>query len=182
MPLMHYTPDFQQDIVRLYRNTFSASEGAEEGELIAQTALDIVTTAQPNDFYGFVAKDETTDEITACILWTRLTYPSPSTANVFIMAPVAVSTDHQGKGIGQALIQYALSELKKDGIDIAMTYGDPAFYTKMGFKVVDESKLRSPLPLEFPEGWLAQPLQQEELPQLLEKPTCVEAMNKQELW
>ncbi|CAD7778098.1 MAG: hypothetical protein KIIPBIDF_00975 [Candidatus Methanoperedenaceae archaeon GB50] len=46
-----------------------------------------------------------------------------------MLAPVAVSTEHQRKGIGQALINYGLDELKKRSVSIVVTYGDPSFYS-----------------------------------------------------
>ena len=56
-----------------------------------------------------------------------------------MMAPVAVATAHQGKGIGQRLISHGLDALRREGVDIAVTYGDPAFHGRVGFKPVSDT-------------------------------------------
>lgn len=44
-----------------------------------------------------------------------------------MMAPVAVGTAHQGKGIGQRLTTHGLDGLRQEGVNIVVTYGDPGF-------------------------------------------------------
>jgi predicted N-acetyltransferase YhbS len=75
-----------------------------------------------------------------------------------MLASVAVSTKHQGKGVGQALINYGLNELKNRYVTVAITYGDPSFYSKVGFKALPENVIQTPLKLSMPEGWLGKDL------------------------
>lgn len=43
-----------------------------------------------------------------------------------MLAPVAVKKkEHQGKGVGQALINFGLQELINRSVASAITYGDP---------------------------------------------------------
>lgn len=115
------------------------------------------------------------------IFFTRLTYAGdPRT--VFMMAPVAVATEHQGKGIGQRLIAHGLDVLRKEGVDIAITYGDPAFYGRVGFKPVSEVDLPAPHTLQQPEGWIAQSLTAEPLTPVSGPVRCVAAFNDPALW
>ncbi|GAA4216566.1 hypothetical protein [Sagittula marina] len=43
----------------------------------------------------------------------------------FMLSPAAVATGRQGEGIGQALFPYGTNNLRKDGVDVIVTYGDP---------------------------------------------------------
>ncbi|WP_143093039.1 GNAT family N-acetyltransferase [Celeribacter neptunius] len=61
-----------------------------------------------------------------------MTY-ADDTRTVFILAPVAVATAQQGKGLGQRLISHALQALLDREVDVALTYGDINFYSKVGF-------------------------------------------------
>lgn len=99
-----------------------------------------------------------------------------------MLAPVAVSTEHQGKGVGQALINYGLNELKNRSVDIAITYGDPAFYRKVGFLPLSEKIIQAPLTLSMPEGWLGQSLTDDPIPTITDRPKCVEAFNNPVYW
>ncbi|MFM2587842.1 GNAT family N-acetyltransferase [Vibrio sp. TBV020] len=165
-------------IIQLFIKTFGDSEGQSVGEQIGGLVTDLITTTPEQDLYVCIAKEE--EVITGAILFTRMTYESEQQS--FLMAPVAVHTDYQGKGIGQALIQFGLEAMRNEGINIAFTYGDPNFYTKSGFKPVEESAFKAPLPLSFPHGWMAQSLTGSEIDSLAGDSQCVPAFNKPEFW
>jgi predicted N-acetyltransferase YhbS len=65
---------------------------------------------------------------------------------------MAVHPNHQNNGIGQNLLLESIGFLKKQGIDILMTYGDPAYYGKVGFLPVAEHVVPAPFPLSMPIG------------------------------
>jgi len=54
------------------------------------------------------------------------------------LGPVAVLPEWQLQGIGSALIQSALSQLKMAGAKGCVVLGDPDFYAQFGFKAVPE--------------------------------------------
>lgn len=62
----------------------------------------------------------------------------------FILAPVAVHGDYQGKGIGQALIDHGLKDLKDRGVRLVLSYGDPRFHQKVGFRRISHEVVRAP--------------------------------------
>ena len=72
------------------------------------------------------------------IVFSRLRYEQDN-RTVFVLAPVAVATDQQGKGIGQRLLIHGLASLRSAGVDIVMTYGDPNYYAKVGFVPISEA-------------------------------------------
>ena len=78
------------------------------------------------------------ESLISSVFFTRLKFNDP--IKVYMLAPVAVSTEHQRKGIGQALINYGLDELKKRSVSIVVTYGDPSFYSKVGFQALSENE------------------------------------------
>ena len=48
----------------------------------------------------------------------------------------------------------ALATLDAEGIDAVLTYGDPAFYGRLGFRPLDPRETAPPFPLSMPQGWL----------------------------
>jgi putative acetyltransferase len=99
-----------------------------------------------------------------------------------MLSPVAISTVHQGKGIGQALIRFGLDELINRSATLVVTYGDPAFYSKVGFRALSDDVIHAPLPLSMPEGWLGQTLSGEAIPILKSRPACVKEFDNPAYW
>ena len=173
--------DFEQTaIVDLFTQTFSNSEGESEGKLIGSLVSDLMSGTDDQDLLGFVASAD--GQVVGSIFFTKLFFDAPS--EVFLLAPVAVSTNQQGKSIGQQLIQFGLDQLAGKGVKLVFTYGDPAFYSKVGFQQVSEDFAKAPFELSQPEGWLCQSLDggQLELETSLGSSRCVEAFNKSEYW
>ncbi|WP_321499812.1 N-acetyltransferase [Breoghania sp.] len=68
------------------------------------------------------------------------------TPSMVILAPLSVRPDMQRKGIGSALVEAALDRLRRDGIDMVMVLGDPAYYTRFGFSAALGEKFDTPWP------------------------------------
>jgi putative acetyltransferase len=171
-------PNDAAEIERLFVWTFTDSEGQSEGEMIGRLAGDLLNRTSESDRYCFVARED--GQIVGSIFFSRITLECEVKA--FILSPVAVRTDHQGKGIGQRLITFGLDVLTDDGVELAITYGDLNFYSKVGFHPVTEAVVPAPLTLQYPEGWLAQSLKSDSIPPIGGKSRCVEALNRAEYW
>jgi len=178
MKLSIYNPNNADEIEQLFIKVFSDSEGQSEGEIIGHLVRDFMDSADVNDPHCFIATED--EQIIGSIFFTRMIFESG--INAFILSPVAIHTAHQGKGIGQKLINFGLTILKENGVELAITYGDPNFYSKVGFSVITEQVVPAPQKLEQPEGWLAQSLVGDEIEPIAGKSYCVEALNKPELW
>lgn len=174
----NYT-DRKDEIIALFNATFTASEGAAEGELIAKLVREMFATVAPEDIFVFLALDK--GAITGAIVFTRLTYPDDA-RTVFLLSPVAVATSQQGKGVGQTLLNYGLNHLRDCNVDVALTYGDINYYARVGFKQITETLAQPPLELQYPEGWLGQSLTEKPLEQLSGRSHCVEALNSPDYW
>lgn len=171
-------PSEAAEIERLFNSVFTNSEGEEEGRLIGNLVKELIATTDSNDLYGFVAVDQ--DQIVGAIFFSRLTFKDG--INAFILAPVAVHSGHQGKGIGQALINYGLQEMKTKGINFVTTYGDSAFYSKVGFQPLSEDTIQAPHQLSHPEGWLGQSLTNEPIKPVPGQSACVKAFDNPAYW
>jgi len=167
-----------QDVIELFRSVFSASEGEADGRVIAGFVSDLIATTKTQDLIGCVAEEN--EVIVGCIFFSRLSVPSGQQA--FILSPVAVSTNVQGIGIGQKLIQYGLDTLRAQNVDLAFTYGDPGYYSKTGFKQINENLVKAPCPLSQPIGWLAQSLDGKKIEPMAGPTQCVAALTNPELW
>ena len=131
------------------------------------------------DMHVFLAVEN--EDILGGIIFTRLTYDQDE-RTVFILAPVAVSTGYQAKGLGRRLIAYRLETLRNMGVDTALTYGDVNFYSKVGFHRITETEALAPLPLQYPEGWLRQSLISAQFVPLICPSRCVSPLNNPVHW
>lgn len=179
---MELSPDFlgrERDITDLVTSTFTASEGAVEGELVGGLARNLLDTTPAQDLFVFSASQGAT--LIGCIFFSRMSFDQDS-RTVFILSPVAVKPDMQGKGVGQSLLTYGLAQLRAKGIHVAVTYGDPKFYSKVGFQQMTEDFAHPPFKLTYPNGWLGVSLTDQSLEALVGPSHCVAALNAPALW
>lgn len=174
----HHLPEETDAIVRLFVSVFSDSEGQSEGTLIGRLAKNLFDTTDERDLFNYVADDD--GQIVGSIFFSRLGFEDSSDG--FILAPVAVCGDRQGRGVGQALIRHGLADLKDRGISTVLTYGDPAFYRKVGFCPISHLLVKAPFELSQPEGWLGQSLVGDPIESLCGSCRCVEALDDSVYW
>lgn len=168
----------EAELVELFRASFAESEGEEEGALIAQLVRKLFETPA-DDLFVFTAQANGT--LLGGIVFSRLRYELDK-RTVFVLGPVAVAPGHQRKGVGQKMITEGLDKLRGSSVDIAMTYGDPAYYSKVGFRPISETEAPAPFALQHPEGWLAQSLTGQAIGRLAGRSHCVEALNDPVFW
>lgn len=169
----------EREIIDLFGATFTASEGAAEGALIGDLVRNLLGGTAAADL--FVVTAEAAGAILGGIVFSRLTYDHDE-RTVFILAPVAVATARQGEGIGQRLIAHGLTVLRGAGVDIALTYGDPNYYAKVGFAPITQGFAPPPFALTHPEGWLGQSLTERPMTPLKGPSRCVAALNDSAFW
>ena len=165
--------NYKEAVTSLFTSVFTLSEGEKEGQLIGILASELSSGIDNQEIICLASYIG--ESIIGSIFFTRLRLNEA--IQVYMLAPVAVSTEHQGKGVGQALINYGLKELKNRSVAVAITYGDPSYYSKVGFRDLSESVIQAPLKLSMPEGWLGQSLTGEPIPTVKERPTCVKEFN-----
>lgn len=168
----------KEEVASLFTSVFSSSEGEQEGRRIGSLASALAARIDNQEIICIGAY--TAGELIGAIFFTRLRFDEPVAA--FMLSPVAVGTARQGRGVGQALIRFGLDELKSRSATLVVTYGDPAFYAKVGFQMVSEDVIQAPLPLSMPEGWLGHPLSRETFPVLKSRPACVQEFDNPAYW
>lgn len=168
----------QNEVTKLFTAVFTSSEGEKEGKLIGNLVSELSANIDDQEIICLGAYEN--ESLIGSVFFTRLRFKGP--IRIYMLAPVAVSTEHQGKGVGQALINYGLNALKSRSVHVAVTYGDPSFYFKAGFQALPESVIQAPLKLSMPEGWLGQSLTEDPIPAINECPSCVQAFNDPVYW
>ena len=168
----------QKEVTNLFTSVFTSSEGEKEGKLIGSLTSELSSNIDNQEIIC-LGTDEN-ESIIGSIFFTRLRFNE--VIQIYMLAPVAVSAQYQGKGVGQALINFGLNELKNRSVAVAITYGDPSFYSKVGFQTLSENIIQAPLELSMPEGWLGQSLTEEPIPTITERPTCVKEFNDPVYW
>ncbi|MEZ8720639.1 GNAT family N-acetyltransferase [Vibrio pomeroyi] len=172
-----------ETITQLFTQTFTDSEGENEGKTVGKLANDLLTTTDSTKLLCFVAEDDSSESdstIVGAIIFTPLSFDDKTKA--YLLSPVAVSTQVQKRGIGQKLINFGLETLKEQGVELAVTYGDPSYYSRVGFEQITVEQIPAPFKLSYPHGWLAQSLTGSEIKVTSEQSSCVEALARAEYW
>jgi predicted N-acetyltransferase YhbS len=138
-------------IINLFIAAFTASNGAEEGALMGDFVRRMLHGTAERDLFVFIAEDA--GEIVGSVIFSRLIYDQDERI-VFILLPLAVATEHQERGIGQMLVTYGLKALEAAHANVAVTYGDPGYYSKVGFSQISKTFAAAPFALTRPR-WLA---------------------------
>lgn len=167
------------DVERVFYRAFADAEGSAEGETILGLVRALIDTANQYRTQGFVAVDQAAVPIGG-VFFTPLMFTNP--ASVMMLSPVAVATNYQGQGVGTYLIRQGLNALTRQGIELAVTYGDPQYYARFGFEVVPVAAVPPPHELAQPEGWQAMPLGDAPLPTLQGLSRCVPPFDNPALW
>ncbi|HDM8215356.1 GNAT family N-acetyltransferase [Vibrio campbellii] len=175
--LSPYEGVMSSEMIALFTQTFSDSEGEVEGKTIGSLVGDLLSTTPERELKGFVAKQD--ERLISGVLFTPLRFENGEVG--YLLSPMATLTECQGKGVGQALINFGLEQLKQQGIELVFTYGDPNFYSRVGFQPVTEAQFKAPHTLSFPHGWLAQSLAGELTP-IQGTSYCVKGLDSPAYW
>ncbi len=168
----------RDELTNLFTSVFRLSDGEEEGRLIGDLVSKLSSSIDNEEIICFGTYED--DLIIGSIFFTPLYFKEP--IKICMFAPVAVRKEYQRIGVGQALINFGLNELKNRSVSVVTTYGNLSYYSRVGFQALSENFIRAPLKLSMPEGWLGQSLTEEPIPTIKECPTCVEAFNDPALW
>jgi len=98
------------------------------------------------------------EELVAHVLFTIFGDEGDNGAGA-LLAPLGVVPDHQGQGVGNALVKEGLARLGAMGVRQVFVFGDPAYYGRFGFQTERQVLTPYPLPEEYgDDAWQSMPL------------------------
>lgn len=107
-----------------------------------EAALVDALVADGDDVLELVAEVE--GAIVAHILFSTLLVESEHrSVSAVALAPISVHPEHQGRGIGSALIEDAHRRLRLAGELLSVVLGDPAYYERFGYTHARAAKFDS---------------------------------------
>jgi putative acetyltransferase len=118
-------PGEEAEVREVVRAAFGASEGVER----------IVDDLRRSDAWlglSYVAECE--GRLAGHVAFTRSLLDAPDRlVDVLVLSPLSVVPARQERGIGSALVRYALRELQERPEPLVFLEGSPAFYGRFGF-------------------------------------------------
>jgi len=162
----------------IHASAFGREQGQEIGELV--NALLDDSTAEP--LLSLVA--ETDGRLVGHILFTAAKIQSSREISARILAPLAISDDYQGTGVGSALIREGLKQSAKSGVDLVFVLGHPGYYPRFGFQPAGALGLESPyaIPSEHADAWMVQELVSGVIGSVEGRVQCSEALSQPQHW
>ena len=100
----------EDEVASLFTSVFSSSEGEQEGRLIGSLATTLAASINNQEILGIGAYED--EALIGAIFFTRLRYDDPIEA--YMLSLVAVSTAHQGRGTGRAMIRFGLTGMNPE--------------------------------------------------------------------
>ena len=125
---------------------------------------------------------EVDNQVIGYVSYSPIFLKSDTNITGYVLAPLAVSPEHQKQGVGSNLINAGIDMLTEDSVGVLLVYGDPAYYGRFGFKEEIGQSFVPPYSLEYPFGWTGMMLSDTPVPEQPIKFECVSALSKSSLW
>lgn len=120
------------------------------------------------------------------ILFTRVRLEPESPIATSLLAPLAVVSVFQRRGVGSRLIEVGLTKLRDRGIDLVFVLGHPEYYSRHGFIPAGRLGIDAPYPIpdeyECAPAWMVQELRPGILGKVKGRLICADALDKPEYW
>ena len=179
MNIRRATESDRTAIDAIHMSAFGQSQGQEIVELVNSLLDD--ETAKP--LLSLVA--ETDEKLVGHILFTvARIQPEDQETTVRILAPLAISSDFQGQGIGSALIREGLKHLAESGVDLVFVLGHPGYYPKFGFQAAGQFGFEAPYPIpsEHADAWMVRELKAGVIGKKEGRVQCSDVLNQPQHW
>jgi len=167
------------EILHVHESAFGEEQGPEIVELVTGLLCD--KTAMP--LLSLVA--EIDGRVVGHILFTAARLQSsPRPVLAQILAPLAVSRDCQGQGIGRSLVKEGLKQLAATGVELVFVLGHPGYYPKFGFRPAGVLGYEAPYPIptEHENAWMALELQPGIIASVRGKIQCASTLDQLRHW
>ena len=161
------------------KNLHLQAFGNSEAELVSALAVNLLHEKTAVNIISLVAIEN--DVIIGHVAFSPLFLDSTNDLFGYILAPLAVSPAHQNNRVGSRIVKHGLERVSSLGAYVVFVYGDPAFYSRFGFKTDLAQNYFPPYTLQYPEGWQAMKLNATALPGG-GKVKCVDSLVDPRLW
>jgi putative acetyltransferase len=151
-----------------------------ECDIVSQLAVDLLSEEAAPPVISLVA--EAGDIVVAHVAFSPVRMRETQEFIGYILAPLAVSSDHQKRSIGSLLIKSGIERLAETGPGILFVYGDPEFYSRFGFRVDVAECYIPPYQLRYSFGWQGMALRHFGAPKSATSISCVSSLNIPALW
>jgi putative acetyltransferase len=103
---------------------------------------------------------------------------------VSFLAPLAVVSKFQRRGVGSALVKEGLERLSKSGVELVFVVGHPEYYPRYGFAQAGKLGFETlyPFPEEHANAWMVCALRLGVLGSVSGRVVCCDVLGKPELW
>jgi predicted N-acetyltransferase YhbS len=166
-------------ITAIHLSAFGQEQGQEIVELVKGLLGDV--TAKP--LLSLVV--ETEGKLVGHVLFTSAKLqPEGQEVSIRILAPLAISSDFQGQGIGGVLIREGLKQLAQSGVDLVFVLGHPGYYPKFGFQTAGVLGFEAPYPIpsEHADAWMVQEMKAGIIGSVKGRIQCSEVLNQPQHW
>lgn len=157
--------------------------GQRQGQEIVELVNDLLEDETAKPLLSLVAEKD--GKLVGHILFTTARLqPENQESSIRILAPLAVSSDVQGEGIGGVLIREGLKQLAESGVDLVFVLGHPRYYPRFGFQTAGILGFEAPytIPSEHADAWMVQELKTGRLAKNEGKIQCSEVLNQPQYW
>ena len=108
---------------------------AEEADLVDRLRLAGAVTVSAVATDGTVDCGAASGRIIGHILFSRVTIGGRHPAAPAVgLAPMAVTPEHQRRGVGTALVETGLTRCREGGVGLVVVLGHPDYYPRFGFR------------------------------------------------
>jgi len=165
-----------ESILKVIETAFSD----EENKVIMNLVQGLHQETTSPSIKSLVVEDE--NQILGYVSYSPIFLKSNSSISGYILAPLAVSPEHQKQGIGSNLIKSGIDILTKDGAGVLLVYGDPNYYGRFGFNEEIGRMFIPPYSLDYPFGWTGMMLSGTAIPEQTIQFDCVSSLSNPDLW
>jgi putative acetyltransferase len=122
----------------------------DHGAVVADLVDSLREIMTPADGLSLVAVHD--GQVVGNVMFTRSLLDAPRRlVDVQVLSPLAVMPEHQGRGVGSALVRQGLAVLAARAVPLVFLEGDPGYYSRFGFVPGGEQGFRKPS-LRIPDG------------------------------
>jgi len=122
-----------------------------ERERIAKLAVDLLLEDTTPPVLSLVAEADL--RIVGHVAFSPVAIDGNEDFHGYILAPLAVRSDHQKQGLGSQLVEEGMRRLSETNASFLLVYGDPEYYGRFGFRTDVAEPFLPPFELEHPFGW-----------------------------